>query len=76
MAKKYPTPEPNPQMVRMGFVHENVVCDSFGYSWSTWEREFRTKFPGRITPTGRWFHEDQVVEWFKSTAKTSSEVTE
>lgn len=50
-----------------GFVHELDVLECFGVSWSTWERDYRTRIPGRTTPNGRWFHRSQLVAWWSVT---------
>ena len=77
MAKQYPNPNlgPDHPMAVAGFIHESVVCKAFCFAWTTWERDYRTKIPGRTLPSGRWFHRDQLVQWFKDTAKTGIEVT-
>ncbi|KLU02962.1 hypothetical protein RISK_004932 [Rhodopirellula islandica] len=73
MAKQHPTPKTDPQMVAMGFVHENVVCKTWGYAWSTWERDHRLKVPGTTKPSGRWYHEKDLVQHFRDNATTGSE---
>lgn len=75
MAKKHPTPKLHPQIENAGFIHENIICETYGYAWSTWERDYRTKIPGMTTPTGRWIHETQLVKWFTDNATTGSEVS-
>lgn len=51
-------------MIVKGYIHETTILDAFGYQWSTWERDYRTKIPGRTTPTGRWIHENALLRWF------------
>ncbi|WP_158231030.1 MULTISPECIES: hypothetical protein [Rhodopirellula] len=78
MAKQQQSPSigPDHPMSLAGFIHEAEVCKTFGFAWSTWERDYRTKIPGRTFPSGRWFHRDDLVQWFKDNTKTGSEVTE
>lgn len=51
-----------------GFVHETEVLEAFGLQWSTWCRDYRTKIPGKTLPNGRWFHRDQLVQWWAEEA--------
>lgn len=59
----------NHPLIEAGFIHELDVIDAFGLQWSTWEKSYRTKIPGHTFPSGRWFHRDQLVQWWATIAK-------
>lgn len=50
---------------RAGMMHEAEVFPMFGVSAATWERRYRLEIPGKTTGTGRVYHKDQFVEWWK-----------
>ena len=77
MARQHPHPNipDNHPLVQAGFIHESTVWRAWGLTWLTWERSYRTSIPGRTLPSGRWFHIDDLTEWWKATT-TSSEVSQ
>ncbi len=60
-------------LAKAGWVHELEVMEFFGLSWSTWERNYRTKIPGKTFPHGRFFHINQLVPWWDLLIKASDE---
>ena len=75
MAKKpqrldFPASHP---LIQSGFIHELDVLDAFGVSWSTWERDYRTRIPGRTTPNGRWYHRDHLIAWWSISVSSTDD---
>lgn len=70
MAKKPTNPKvPSDNALRQrGWVHECDILEAFGYSWSTWERNYRTAIPGFATPSGRWYPGACVDAFFMAKA--------
>ncbi|MEO1527047.1 MAG: hypothetical protein AAFX06_16530 [Planctomycetota bacterium] len=67
MANKEPQFEdaPDHPMRRLRFVHESDIYRGVGWSWTTWERNYRSSFPGRMTPSGKWATENQAIVWWE-----------
>lgn len=61
---------------RLKWVHELDVMETFGYSWSTWERCYRTEIPGRTTPNGRFYRQEALDKWFMENETTRDSATQ
>jgi hypothetical protein len=55
-----------------GFIHESELLEVFGVSPNVWKNDYRTRIPGKTTKTGRWFHRDDLIAWWRSTASGES----
>lgn len=54
-----------------GFVPELDVLEMYGVSWSTWERDYRTRIPGQTTINGRFFRKRDFLDWFSDNSTSS-----
>lgn len=51
-------------LIEAGYFSEQDMVKKLGCTWSTWERDYRDRIAATITPSGRWYHHDSVVEWW------------
>jgi len=56
-----------------GFIHEMDILEAIGLSWDRWVTAYRSKIPGKTFPAGRFYHREDLVNWWRVFVNEESE---